>query len=161
MIGISRAEILENETRARRIGLVAVDRAHLEQREVALPLLGRTHLAADRIARSEVESLDLRRRHVNVVRAVEVAPVLTAQEPVPLGQNLQYPFAAEHDLLIEQALLDAKNQVLLSQARGLEQAEAGRQRQELCDRLAFEFDDVHANWGLEGSRSLDHYVGRR
>ncbi len=113
---IARNQIVERRARLRDFRLVTVDRLDLEQREVSLPFLRRTHLSGDRVTRPQVEALDLRRRHVDVVRAVEIVPVLTAQEAVAFGKNLEDAFAGEHDLLIEQFLLDAKDQVLFAHA---------------------------------------------
>jgi hypothetical protein len=99
------------------IGLrfIAVDRPQAQQREVSLPGLWRSHLAADGVARAQVEALDLRGRHVDVVGTSQVIPVLRAQEPVPLGQDLENSLRLERGRPIEQTLLDAKDKVLLPQ----------------------------------------------
>ncbi len=93
---------------------VSVDRLDLEQREIALPLLRRPHLAGDGVARAQIEALDLRWRDVDVVRPVEVVPVLAAQKAVALGQDLEHAFAAQHDIRVEQFLLDAEDEVLFA-----------------------------------------------
>ena len=72
-------------------------------------------MAGHRVAGAQIEALDLRRRDVDVVRAVEVVPVLAAKKAVALGQDLEHALAGERDLLIEQFLLDLKNEILLPQ----------------------------------------------
>ena len=69
LFGIERRQVVEVDAVAELLGRVEVDRLDLEQREVALAVLGRTDLAADRIAGAQAEAADLRRRHVDVVGA--------------------------------------------------------------------------------------------
>jgi hypothetical protein len=117
LVGVARLEVVEGHARLRALGLVAVDALDLEQREVLLPLLRRPHLSRDRVAGAQIEALDLRRRDVDVVGAVEVVPVLAAQEAVALREHLEHAFAAERDVGVEQRLLDAEDQLLLAQPR--------------------------------------------
>jgi len=58
-----------------------VDGLHLDEREVALALLGRAHLAADGIACSEVELADLGGRDVDVVGTREVVRLGALRKP--------------------------------------------------------------------------------
>ena len=101
-VGVARPEVVERDPVLRLFRLVAVDRLDLEQREVALPLLRRPHLSHDRVAGAEIEPLDLAGGDVDVVRAVEVVPVLAAQKAVALGQDLQDAFTADHGVGVEQ-----------------------------------------------------------
>ncbi len=70
--------------------MLEVDRLDLQEGEVALALLGRADLALDRITRAQVESADLRRRHVDVVGAGQVVVVGRAQEAEAVGQDLEH-----------------------------------------------------------------------
>jgi hypothetical protein len=45
-------------------------------------------LARNRIARAQVEAFDLRGADVDVIRPVEVVPILRAEESVPLWTDL-------------------------------------------------------------------------
>src|SRR5207247_6120808 len=101
----------ERDPVLRLLGLLAVDRLDLEEREVALALLGRPHLAHDGVAGAQVEPLDLAGRDVDVVGAVEVVPVGAAEKAVALRKNLEDPLAAQDRIRIEQRLLDAEDEV--------------------------------------------------
>jgi hypothetical protein len=112
-----------------------VDGLDLQQCQVALPLLGRPDLAEDRVAGSEVEALDLGRRHVDVVGTVQVVPVLTAQEAVPFGQDLQDAFAAQDRVGVQEALFDPEDEVLLPEPGVVVNAQVVGQLVQLADRL--------------------------
>jgi len=51
--------------------------------------VGRTHVAADRIAGLEIELADLGGGDINVVRAGQVVVVRGAQEPVAVGKDFK------------------------------------------------------------------------
>ncbi len=118
LIGILWAQVVERDAILGLLGIFRVDALDLEQREVPFPRLGRPYLSTDLVSRSQAESLYLRRRDVDVVRPREVAPVLAPQKPVPLGQNLQYAITVQHDVGIEQILLDLEDEILLPETRG-------------------------------------------
>ena len=88
--GIERRQVVEQDLVPRRLGRLEVDRLDPQQREVALALLGRPDLAADRVAGAQVEAPDLRRRDVDVVGARQVVLVRRAQEAVAVGQDLEH-----------------------------------------------------------------------
>src|SRR5207249_10545443 len=73
--------------------LLPVHGLDFEECQVALPLLGGTHLAHDRVAGAQIEPLDLAGRDVDVVRAVEVVPVGAAEESVAFGKDLEHALA--------------------------------------------------------------------
>ena len=114
---ITRPQVVECNAVLRALGLVTVDLFDLQQREVAFALFGRSNLAHDRIAGTQIETLDLRGADVNVIRSVEVVPVLGAKKAVAFRQYFKDAFSAEHDVAVEEILFYAKNQVLLPQAR--------------------------------------------
>ena len=66
---VERGQVVEEDLVLRAVGRLEVDRVHLDEREVALVLLGRADLAADGVAGAQVELADLRGRDVDVVRA--------------------------------------------------------------------------------------------
>src|SRR5207244_2788348 len=76
---------------------LAVDLVDLDQREVALAVLGRTNFALDRVAGVQVEAADLRRRDVDVVGSGEIPGVRRAQEAEGFGQYLQRAVAVDGD----------------------------------------------------------------
>jgi hypothetical protein len=91
LVRVAGAQVVEGDAVLGLVGIVAVDPLHLQQREVALALLRRAHLAQDRVTRSQVEPLDLARAYVDVVRAVQVVPVLRTQEAIALGRTSRTP----------------------------------------------------------------------
>jgi hypothetical protein len=70
----------------RRFRRFAVDLVDLDQREVALAVLGRADLALDGVAGVQVEAADLARADVDVVGAGQVRGVGRAQEAEAVGQ---------------------------------------------------------------------------
>jgi hypothetical protein len=68
-VRIQRRQVVEEDLVLRGLGLLEVDRLDLEQREVALRLLGGPDLTGDRVARPQAEAADLARGDVDVVRA--------------------------------------------------------------------------------------------
>ena len=107
----------------------------MSRAEVALALLGRPHLAHDRVAGAQIEALDLAGRDVDVVGAVEVVPVLAPEEAVALGQDLQHALAPDDRVGVEQRLLDAEDQILLAKARVVGDVQLLGQRVQFGDRL--------------------------
>ena len=73
LVGEQRRQVLEEDLALGVLGRLAVDLVDLDQREVALAVLGRADLAFDRVAGVQVEAADLRRRDVDVVGAGEIA----------------------------------------------------------------------------------------
>jgi hypothetical protein len=61
LLGVEGREIVEEDLVLRDLGRLEIDRLDPQEREVALAVLRRAHLAGDRIARAEIEALDLRR----------------------------------------------------------------------------------------------------
>ena len=92
-VGVARLEVVERDPVLGLFRLFKVDVLDLEQGQVALALLGRPHLAHDRVAGAQIEALDLAGRDVDVVGAVEVVPVLAAKESVAFGQDFQHALA--------------------------------------------------------------------
>ena len=82
-------------------------------------------------------------RDVDVVGAVEVVPVLAAEEAVALGQDLQHALAPDDGVRVEQRLLDAEDQVLLPEAGVVGDVQLLGQRMQLRDRLLLQLSDIH------------------
>ena len=66
-----------------------VDRLNFDHGEVALAVLGWADLTDDRVASAQVELADLRRGHVDVVVARQVALRGAAQEAEAVGQHFE------------------------------------------------------------------------
>ena len=101
------------------LGRLEVDRLDLEQREVALALLGRPDLARIDVAGAQVEAPDLRGRDVDVVGAGEVVLVGRAQEAEAVGQHLEHALGVDAAAFSALRLEDREDQVLLAHAGGV------------------------------------------
>jgi hypothetical protein len=82
-----RGQLLEGLSLLGGLGIHAVHRFDLEQREVLLVVLRLPHLAGDRVPLTEHEPAHLRERDVDVLRAGQVPG--GAQEAVALGQHVE------------------------------------------------------------------------
>ena len=149
-VGIARPQVVERDPVLGLLRLLEVDLLDLEQREVPLALLGRPDLPHDRVAGAEVEPLDLAGGDVDVVGAVQVVPVLAAEEAVAFGQDLQHALAPDDGVRVEERLLDAEDQVLLPEAGVVGDVQLLGQRMQLCDRLLLQLSDIH---GLDSRRA--------
>src|SRR5205823_4282270 len=107
------------------------------QRKVFLALMRRPHIAADRIARLEVELAYLRWRDINVIRAGEVVVIGRPQKSVTIGQNLQHAFSEDVPFLLTLRLQNLEDQVLLSQTTGAGNVKATRKLTKLGNIVFF------------------------
>ena len=142
-LGVTRPKIVERNACLCPFGLITIDRFDLEKRQIALPFLGRSHLSTYCVASPQIESLDLRRRDIDVVRPVEVVPVLAPKKAIALWQDFENAFARERLAAIEQSLLDAKDQVLFAEAGIVFRSERVGEFTELGGGLALQLGDVH------------------
>src|SRR6185437_16171127 len=88
-------------------------------------------------------------------------PILAAQKSVALGQDLQHPFAGQHDLLIEQLLLDAKDEILLTQSGHVLDREMRGHVLEHGDGWAPQFGDVQGTLRTGGRERGGRKGGER
>ena len=142
-VRIARLQVVEGDPVLGLFGLFVVDLLDLEQGEVPFAFLRRPDLPHNRIAGSEVESLDLARADVDIVRAVEVVPVLASEETVALGEDFEDPFAPDDGVLVEQGLLDAEDEILLAKARVVGDVQLLGKLMQFCDGLLLQFGNVH------------------
>ena len=117
LVGIERRQIIEVDLMPGLLGVLEVDFVALEQREISLPLLRASNGAFDRVAGSQPQAPDLRRRHINVVWTGEIVGVSRSQEGEPVLQDLDHPLADNLDLDAGQLLENRKHQLLLAHDR--------------------------------------------
>ena len=141
--GIERREVVEVDLVLRRFRVLEVDLADLEQREVALALLGGADLALDRVAGAQREAADLRGRDVDVVGTGQVVGVGRAQEAEAVLQHLDDAGAGDFDLFGGQLLQDGEHQLLLAHGAGVLDAVLLREAQQLRRRLELEVLEFH------------------
>src|ERR1700735_2737992 len=135
LVGIERRQIVEMDLVPGLLGVLEIDCVAFEQREIAFPLLGAADDALDRIAGSEPEPSDLRRRHVNVVWAWKVIGVGRSQEGESVLQNLDYALANNLNLDAGELLEDREHELLLAHDRRVFNVVLFRERQELSWRF--------------------------
>jgi hypothetical protein len=115
---VQRRQVLEEDLVLGVLRRLVVDLVHLDQREIALAILGRADLAFDRIAGVQVEAADLRGGDVDVVRAGQVGSVGRAQEAEAVGQHFQGAVAEDVLAFLGAVLEKGEDQFLLAQAVG-------------------------------------------
>ena len=115
LLRIQRRQVVEQNLVARFFGRLEVDRFDLDQREVLLAFVRRTHLAADRVAGLQIELADLRRRNINVVGAGQVVVIRGAEKAVAVGQDFQHAFRENVPFFFALRLEDLEDQVLLAE----------------------------------------------
>src|SRR6185295_8849185 len=106
------------------------------------------NLPLDRVTGAKVEALDLAGADVDVVRAVEVVPVLAPEEAIALGENLEDSLPPNDRVRLEQCLLDAEDQVLFAQARVVGNVELLGKLMQLGDRFLLQFGYVHGGYSV-------------
>ena len=142
LLRIERRQVLEEELVARLVGRFEVDRFDLDQREVALAVLRRPHLAGDRVAGLQVELADLRRRDVDVVGAGQVVVVGRAQEAEAVRQHFEDAFGEHEAAHLGLRLQDLENQILLAHAGGAGDVQILGDLGELLDAHVLQVVDV-------------------
>src|SRR6185312_6045823 len=80
---------------------------------------------------------------VDVVRTVQVVPVLAPEKTVAFGQNLQHAFAPDDGVRVEERLLDAEDEILLPEAGVVGNVQLLSQRVQLRDRFLLQLSDIH------------------
>ena len=147
-IGIERGEVVEEDLLARLIGGLEVDGLDLEQGEVALGVLGRTHLAGDGVAGAQVEAPDLGGRDVDVVGPGQVVVVGRAQEAEPVGQHFQHALGEDQAVFLGLGLEDLEDQLLLAQPAVVLDAEVAGDVVQLGNGLLLQLGEIHSVSGL-------------
>src|SRR5438093_9992720 len=138
LVGVVRREVVEQDLMACLLWLMVVDGLDLEQREVALALLGGADLSRDHVAGAKVEAADLAGRDVDVVRARQVVVVGRAQEAETVGEYLEHTLAADEDVLLGLRLQDGEDELLLThRGRALDVHVLG-DRREVADLLVLQ-----------------------
>ena len=94
-VGEEGSEVLKGHTVADEGRIASVDFRYFHQREVFLAFLGRTDDAFHHVAGLQAEELDLRLRHVDVVRRGQVVVVGRTQEAVAVLHDFQYAGAGQ------------------------------------------------------------------
>ena len=101
------------------LGVLEIDGGDLEQREIALAILGRADRAFHRVAGAKAEAADLRRRNIDIVGARQVVGFRRAQEAEAVLQGFDHALAHDLDIAFGQFLEDREQHVLLAHGGGV------------------------------------------
>ena len=118
LVGEQWREVLEQNLVAGRFQRLEVQLVDLEQREVALAVLGRANLAGDGVAGAQAEAADLTRRDVDVIQAGQVGIGVRAQEAVAVRQHFHHAFAEDVLALAGVGLEQGEDDFFLALAGG-------------------------------------------
>ena len=142
---IERRQVVEEYFIARDLGILEIDRFDLNQREIALAVLGRTDLARNGVAGSQIEFPNLRRRNVNVVRAGKIVIFRRAQEAEAVGQAFQDAFREDQTVLLRLGAEDLEDQFLLAHAAGARDGQILGDFRQIGNIFLFQFRKTNAH----------------
>src|ERR1039457_774492 len=140
---VKRRQVLEQHLVARAVGRIVVDLADLEQRKVALAFLRRADQPGNRIAGAQVETPDLARGHVDVIRPGQIEAVGRAQEAKAVLQDLEHAVAIDVLTIARVRLEDREDDVLLARAREVLQTHRLGHLHEFVNRLGLQLGQIH------------------
>ena len=143
LVGIKRRQIVEIDAVAQLVGLVEIDLVHLEEREIALALLGRTDLALDRVAGAQAEAAHLGRAHIDVVGPREIIGRGIPEEAEPVLQHFEHAVAVDRLIVLGERLQDREHHVLLSERGRVLDLQLLGEMQQFGRGLGFEFLEIH------------------
>ena len=144
-------QVVEGDPLLRLVRFITVDAFDLEQCEVTLPILRRPDLPEHRVAGAKIEPFDLRRADVDVVRPVQVVPILRTEETVPLCQDFQDALAVDEAVLFGLGFQDFEDELLLAERARAHDIQAARDFSQIADRLRLEIVQVEdRSLGLAG-----------
>ena len=143
LVGIQRRQVVEVDAVAHRLGRLEIDRVDLQQREIALAVLGRADLALDRVAGAQAEPAHLARADIDVIRAGQVVGLRAAQEAEAVGQDFQRAFAVDRLVVVGEVFQDREHHVLLAQGRGVLDLEGFGEAQQVGRGFGLEFGKMH------------------
>ena len=115
LFGVERGQIVEIDPLAQAVGLIKIDRIHLEEREIALAVARRTDLALDRIAGAQPKAANLARADIDVVGPRQVIGFRRSKKSKPVGKDFEHAVAGNRYVVLGQLLQNREQHVLLAQ----------------------------------------------
>ena len=106
LLGEKRCQRLERHTVAYALGREAVDFRYLHHNEVLVVLLGRTHHAANCVARLQAEVVAHLRIDKHIVGRSQIVIVRRAEETESVGSQFQHTLSLDHAFGVEGIHLD-------------------------------------------------------
>ena len=145
VLRIERRQVIEENFVAGHFGVFEVDGFDLDEGEIALAVLGRTHLAGDGVAGAQIELANLRRRDVDIVRARQIVVFRGAQKAEAVRQAFQDAFAEDEAVLLGLRAQDLKNQLLLAHAAGAGDRQFLGDFRQVGDVFLFQFSKANTH----------------
>ncbi len=153
--GIERRQIVEMDLVLAGVGILEIDGRDLQQREIALAVLGAPDRSLDGVARPQAEAADLRGRDVDVVGAGEIVRFRAAQEAEAVLEDFEHAVAGDLDIAFGELLEDGEHHVLLAHGRRVFDFEFLRELQKLVRLLRLQILEFHrleagldCHWGV-------------
>ena len=143
-------QVVEVDPMPRSFRRIEVDRVDLEQREVALALLGRPDLAVDDVAGAQPEAADLAGRDVDVVGSGKVVDVRRAQKAEAILQDLEDTLAVDRHAGFGQPLQGGEHEIGFAKRARVFDPELLGILQQFCRRAPFELGQIHEAGGRAG-----------
>ena len=143
LVGIERRQIVEIDAMAQLVRLVEIDLVDLEQREIALAVLGRADLALDRVAGAQAEAAHLARTDIDVVRSGQIIRLGRAEEAEAVLQHLEHAVAIDRLVVLGERLQDREHHVLLAQRGRVLDLQLLGEIQQFRRGLGFEFLEIY------------------
>ena len=156
-----RRQVLEQHLGACVLGRVVIDLPDLEQREIALAVLGRTNQAGYCVAGAQREAPNLAGTDIDIVRSGKIGAVGGTQEAETVLQDLEYALAVNVLALGRMCLQDREDHVLLARPRHVLDAEGLAEFDQLRCRTGLQLRQVHhvlAGFELLGRNDLEVVV---
>ena len=148
LIRVERREIVEQGLFAGHRRVLEVDHGDLEQGKVAFPFLGGADLSGDGVAGAQVETANLRRGDVDIIRPGEVVGIRGPQKAEAVREDLQDPLAEDGAVLLRGGVEDGKDQILLAHPGGALDAKLLGKSCQVGNLLLFQFLQIHCfSWG--------------
>src|SRR6059036_106758 len=151
---IERSQVVKQDLVARDLGILEIDLLDLEEREVALALLGRADLAGYDVSGSQIEATDLGWGDVDVVRSGEVVGVGSPKKAEAVRECLQHALPVNDPVLLGLGLENGEDQLLLAQVRRAFDLQLPGDLVQFGDIALFELGQIHDRFF--SSRHLRH-----
>ena len=149
LIRKERSQVVKAGLRFGRFRILEVDRLHTEKGEIPFALLGRTDLAGNGITGTQIESLDLGRRYIDIVRAGQIIVFGRTEKPVSLRQDFQNALAENEPVLFGLSTEDPEDQLLLSETADPFDLQFLSNLKKLGNRFSFHFGKIHRHTSLQ------------
>ena len=140
---VKRRQIVEMNLVLDFLRILEIDRGNLEQRKIALTVLGSADRPLDGIAGAKAEAADLRWADIDVVRTCEIVGLRRTQKAEAILQRFDDARSGDLDIAFGEFLQDREQHVLLAHGRSVFDLELFGERKQVGGGLGLQFLQVH------------------